>query len=111
MKHTKWITMGLSFLLMALLTGCVGLIFNGENPETRPSPTFTEEVLTQKTNTITPETAGESANSEATQTVEVTDAAPQDITPTAREGLQATDPETVMLASGEIQLVEFFAFW
>jgi len=31
--------------------------------------------------------------------------------PTARVGLQGTDPETVSLASGEIQLVEFFAFW
>ncbi len=25
--------------------------------------------------------------------------------------LEATNPETVVLASGEIQLVEFFAFW
>ena len=31
--------------------------------------------------------------------------------PTARVGLQATDPETVRLGSGDIQLVEFFAFW
>jgi hypothetical protein len=28
-----------------------------------------------------------------------------------REGLAATDPGTVQLASGEVQLVEFFAFW
>jgi predicted small secreted protein len=31
--------------------------------------------------------------------------------PTPRVGLVATDPSTVSLASGEIQLVEFFAFW
>jgi len=31
--------------------------------------------------------------------------------PTARIGLQASDPEIVSLATGEIQLVEFFAFW
>lgn len=31
--------------------------------------------------------------------------------PTPRAGLEATDPEKVMLASGDIQLVEFFAFW
>jgi hypothetical protein len=28
-----------------------------------------------------------------------------------REGLEATDPTTVVLASGQPQLVEFFAFW
>lgn len=33
------------------------------------------------------------------------------VEPTARPGLHATDPGTVQLASGELQLVEFFAFW
>lgn len=32
-------------------------------------------------------------------------------TPTIREGLHASDPELVNLASGKVQLVEFFAFW
>jgi hypothetical protein len=32
-------------------------------------------------------------------------------TPTARRGLEATDPTTVQLASGRPLLVEFFAFW
>jgi hypothetical protein len=32
-------------------------------------------------------------------------------TPTARAGLQATDPTKVDLASGQPTLVEFFAFW
>jgi hypothetical protein len=32
-------------------------------------------------------------------------------TPTLRMGLQATDPRTVELASGEPQMVEFFAYW
>lgn len=31
--------------------------------------------------------------------------------PTARTGLESTDPGTVKLASGEIQLIEAFAFW
>ena len=31
--------------------------------------------------------------------------------PTARAGLEGTDPGTVNLASGEIQLIEAFAFW
>ena len=28
-----------------------------------------------------------------------------------KAGLEASDPNTAQLASGEIQLVEFFAFW
>jgi hypothetical protein len=32
-------------------------------------------------------------------------------TPTARPGLQATDPTTVALGAGRPALVEFFAFW
>jgi hypothetical protein len=31
--------------------------------------------------------------------------------PTPRPGLEASDPATVSLASGKVQLVEFFAFW
>jgi hypothetical protein len=34
---------------------------------------------------------------------------PTDVQP--REGLHATDPSTVNLAVGDLQLVEFFAFW
>ena len=33
------------------------------------------------------------------------------IIPTLRVGLESTKPATVNLASGEIQLVEVFAFW
>ena len=32
-------------------------------------------------------------------------------TPTVRPGMEATDPTTVVLASGEPTFVEFFAFW
>ncbi len=32
-------------------------------------------------------------------------------TPTVRPGLEATDPTTVVLASGGPTFVEFFAFW
>jgi hypothetical protein len=31
--------------------------------------------------------------------------------PTARPQMEATLPESVQLASGQLQLVEFFAFW
>jgi len=32
-------------------------------------------------------------------------------TPTPRAGLEASDPAEFALASGDLQLVEFFAFW
>ena len=35
---------------------------------------------------------------------------PRVVTPRG-DALEATDPETVVLASGGLQLVEFFAFW
>jgi hypothetical protein len=31
--------------------------------------------------------------------------------PPVKTGLEATDPSTVSLASGELQFIEFFAFW
>jgi hypothetical protein len=33
------------------------------------------------------------------------------VSPPVKTGLESTNPEVVNLASGEIQLVEFFAFW
>lgn len=35
----------------------------------------------------------------------------ESLVPTPREGLEATDPSTVVLASGKPTFVEFFAFW
>ena len=55
----------------------------------------TSEVSTSE---ATPETA------EATQEVEV-------VVPTVRAELESTDPASVNLTSGSIQLVEVFAFW
>ena len=50
---------------------------------------------------------------EASPTDASADPAPteQVIRPTPRPDLHASDPSTVSLASGQVQLVEFFAFW
>ena len=34
-----------------------------------------------------------------------------EVSPTAQADLESTNPETVKLASGEIQFVELFEFW
>ena len=44
---------------------------------------------------------------ESTEDVQDVDAA----VPTARTGLESTNPDTVKLASGDFQFVELFAFW
>lgn len=36
---------------------------------------------------------------------------PEETAPPPKTELEATDPSTVNLASGELQLIEFFAFW
>jgi len=35
----------------------------------------------------------------------------EELAPAPRAGLESTDPATVNLASGQLQLVEVFAFW
>lgn len=105
-KHTRLIGV-ISILLVFGLSACVGN--TGEQPaapQENIQPTDTEAVIPTETNEpsqeLTATTEKESSQPEETESEEK---------PTARVGLQATDPETVKLASGEIQLVEFFAFW
>lgn len=40
-----------------------------------------------------------------------TSAPPAASMPTPRPGLEATNPGDVVLSSGRVQLIEFFAFW
>jgi hypothetical protein len=51
------------------------------------------------------------ATAEPTLTALPPFSSPEEPTPTIRRGLHATDPGSVVLASGRPQLVEFFAFW
>jgi hypothetical protein len=46
-----------------------------------------------------------------TSVLEATGSAATPTRPPARDELHATDPGTVALASGKVQLVEFFAYW
>lgn len=64
------------------------------------------------TATATP--ISDSGGAAATPTAVVQDGMQQQApvaTPTARPGLEATDPDSVDLASGKPTLLEFFAFW
>jgi len=76
-----------------------------EQPEPdveEPAPTETEMSEPQEQEQVaTEEITAEEQESEGEE----------DAAPTARIGLVATNPAEVELASGEIQLIEFFAFW
>lgn len=62
-------------------------------PDTQALPTSTSEIAQNPTEEVL----------ENTPTVT--------IPPTPRTEMEGTDPSTVNLASGDIQLVEIFAFW
>ena len=95
------VTMLLAGLLIAACTGGEQQVDLGQEGETAPQQQVDEGAP-----------AGEVEVSEGevapTSPPESADA---DVKPTPRSELSATDPSTVSLASGRLQLVWFFAFW
>jgi hypothetical protein len=97
--------------LVLALIGFVLLVNSGEEPVAE-SGQFESAAAT-----VTSAATVEGSPSAAVPTEEVIteEVSPtvtmEQVEPTARVGLQATDPGLVNLASGDIQLVEFFAFW
>ncbi len=79
----------------------------------QPTETAVEGQIAQPTAATEPQptdTAKPAQAPEPTQAPELT-AEPTSAPFTPRTELEATDPATVQLASGNVQLVEFFAFW
>ena len=104
-------------VIAVFLVGGLGYVFwprDGEQasaPEMESgepaNPTVTtaaEEILPTEALPTEEIKATEGSGSEAT--VEITD-----LPPTPRQELESTNPDTVNLASGGVQLVEVFAFW
>ncbi|UCF62089.1 MAG: hypothetical protein JSV37_05195 [Anaerolineaceae bacterium] len=84
-----------------LLTAC-----KGDRTATESTPLMVEEPTQEPISQIeSPEVPAP-----AFAATPETEASP-DVDPTPRQGLEATDPSTVLLASGKPTLVEFFAFW
>jgi cytoskeletal protein RodZ len=116
-KVARWI-----LLITALIIGCVLLVACQpadqivDQPAQPPTETVTEQLESGVDEPAPTETETEvsAAQQDATEDVAVDQQESQDeeqLIPTARIGLVATNPEDVNLASGDIQLVEFFAFW
>ena len=72
------------------------------------APTETSVVENNQTeNTQVPVDASEDTDPEPT----VAEAAPELVIPAVKTGLESTNPATVNLTNGDIQLIEMFAFW
>lgn len=91
-----------AFLLVTLLLAAC----SSSAPVAPPAQTVGEAtlVIEQATSQPVAETSPTEVNTEPAAPAEV-------VKPTLRPDLHASDPSTVSLASGQLQLVEFFAFW
>lgn len=128
MHMEKWtarrlITIALFLVALLALSGCIPQAQTG----TPPSPPSGETVVTEEANPIPNEPIVEAypspelpayppaqqppvaGNPYPEPSVEPTAITEQ--RPTPSPDLHATDPSTVSLASGQLQFVEFFAFW
>ena len=98
-----------SVLLIALLLIGIAVVFvvTGRNERTEQitdQSAQVEEIV--NADTEVPITEVQEA-AESTEEAVIEEQAP----PAPRAGLESTDPATVNLASGQLQLVEVFAFW
>jgi len=102
-------------LHLIFLAGC-----SSHDAGTQPVQNSTSTVLDltgaplPATETRAPELVGPSDHENSPPVVRTEEQAGQTESasaPTPRQSLEATDPSTVKLASGKVQLVEFFAFW
>ena len=110
MKDNQKIWVGL--LALFLIVGVISVfVFSGEvgEKDSFTTPVVVETRSSEVIETEEPKT-GPVASVEETQ--EPTQGVVMEtILPTPRSGLESTDPSVVNLGSGEIQLVEFFAYW
>ena len=105
MKNNK-----ILILVLVVLIGAAAYLFWPGRKETAQESEMVRETLPAEELIEAPtETAG-------SVEVSTTELPPQNSPtqvniPTPRDELESTDPGSVTLASGEIQLVELFAFW
>jgi hypothetical protein len=84
-----------------------------EEPTATSAPTDTPEPATPTNEpaTATSQPAEEPAEEEVAEEETETEPTSPPAKPTPRQGFAATPPEEVQLASGQVQLVEFYATW
>lgn len=105
--NKKLIFMILVLVLLVGISGVVILTRKDSVAEVILTDSTVEEMAVIEVHTEVPVVKDTSGQGEATQVAEVETTNP----PVAKTSLESTDPSTVNLASGSIQLVELFAFW
>ena len=100
-------TIGVLVLALILIGFAVVFVITGRSEK---SEQITEQI-TQVEDIVVADTEVPATDiqesSESTEEAVIEEQAP----PAPRTGLESTDPATVNLASGQLQLVEVFAFW
>jgi len=98
-----------SIITLSLLTG---LLVVGCAPATVPEPAQPAMPVTEEPQQAPPAPTATLAPPAATEPAptEMPSVEPQAVATSRGPNLEATDPATVSLASGELQLVEFFRF-
>ena len=104
MRDNRIVLVGIVVVLF--ISGVVIVFFGGQNSSDPQNVVSAPEIIiNEATSPVVIE-----ATSEVTETIAVTVQSELAI-PTPRSGLEATDPSTVNLVSGNVQFVEAFAFW
>ena len=104
-KHEKeWLSI-LAILLAIYLAAC-GEVIQPEATALVDTPAASKTVLIQPTSSV-----AEAIPPQGSPTSEVSNGTPTALPPTPRPNLQASAPDSYVQASGQVQLVEFFAFW
>jgi hypothetical protein len=88
----------LVMIIPIILSAC-----QGDRSASEPGPPVVEEP-TQESRSVSESQEKPTIDSAQSTVIEP-------LVPTPREGLEATDPSTVVLATGKPTFIEFFAFW
>jgi len=105
-RKVVFLVLGSVVLSGLLLAAC-----NGASQQVDRDPNSDTALQQQEVGEGEPEDNIEVSEEEIAPTPIPPESATADVKPTPRPELSATDPSTVILASGEPQVVEFFAFW
>ena len=99
-------------LAVLVIFGITAFVVLGDNQADPKEFTNTDVMEEVAKDSVQPEATKEVEIEVVDQSSETSAPVVEDvILPTVRAGLESTNPAAVTLASGDLQLIEFFAFW
>jgi len=109
MKKSIFIISGLILIMILLISACMPDAARPEKSVVYSTSTVGNDNLNNPEADVSDE--GETPTARGPAQDEPTEENEKVPTPTVRSGLEATDPNSVQIAAGDVQLIEFFAFW